>query len=238
MAIAVAALPGLPPGLWRDRFQAVVDQAGEVAALDRSNGPTKTDGSSTGPRLDLALGGGGQLVIRHRGLATATLRLFSVDLEVMFSKNPFLQGEGSTGGTPAIRPNEILEVPLTKDAAETTVALPPALRNGNVLVAAESGTTKILKVLDSRAMDLRHMPEERTVQVLDAATGKPLVKTYIKVYAETRGGEIVFHKDGYTDLRGKFDYLSHTATDPATLKRFALLASHPQKGARAVIYDR
>ena len=105
-------------------------------------------------------------------------------------------------------------------------------------MAADSGSTKILKVLDSRAMDLRHTPQDRSVQVLDAVTGKPLAKTYIKVYAETQDGAIVFHKDGYTDLRGKFDYLSHTATDPTTLKRLALLASHPQNGARTVIYDR
>ena len=87
-------------------------------------------------------------------------------------------------------------------------------------------------------MDLRHTPLDRTVQVMDSATRKPLAKTYIKVYVENRQGDIVFHKDGYTDLRGKFDYLSHTGVDPAGIKRVALLASHPEKGARTVIYDR
>ena len=76
------------------------------------------------------------------------------------------------------------------------------------------------------------------MQVLDAATRKPLVKSYVKVFAENRNGEVVFHKDGYTDLRGKFDYLSHTGSDPSQIKRVALLVSHPEKGARTVIYDR
>jgi hypothetical protein len=49
---------------------------------------------------------------------------------------------------------------------------------------------------------------------------------------------MVFHKDGYTDLRGKFDYLSNTAVDPSTVKRVAILVSHPEMGARTVIYDR
>ena len=48
----------------------------------------------------------------------------------------------------------------------------------------------------------------------------------------------MFFKDGYTDLRGKFDYLSHTGIDPSTVKRVAVLVSHPEKGARTVIYDR
>jgi hypothetical protein len=60
----------------------------------------------------------------------------------------------------------------------------------------------------------------------------------VKVYAETRDGKITFHKDGYTDLRGKFDYLSHTAIDSSTIKRVAILTSHPDKGARIGIYDR
>ena len=157
---------------------------------------------------------------------------------MLFSKDPFLKGEGDQGGEPAIRPNEILDVPLARDAVETAVELPQALRQGNVLVSAESGDARILKVLDSKAMDLRHTPETRAIQVLDGATGKPLAKTYIKVYAETRAGEIVFHKDGYTDLRGKFDYLSHTGSDPSGIMRRALLVSRPEKGARTVIYDR
>ncbi|MCX6867559.1 MAG: hypothetical protein NTV46_15320, partial [Verrucomicrobia bacterium] len=237
-AIAVKHLPALPPGLWHDRFQVVVDQADEIAALEQPDTATPPDADAAAPQLDLTLTDAGKLSIQHRGLGKTTLRLFSVDLEVLFSKNPFLQGGGDNAGNPAIRPNETLEVPLAKDATTTTVDLPEALRQGNLLVSAESGNSRILKILDSRAMILRHLPASRTLQVLDAATSKPLVKTYIKVYAETRTGEILFHKDGYTDLRGKFDYLSHTATDPASIKRLALLAIHPDKGARTVIYDR
>ena len=236
--IAAKHLPALPPGLWHDRFQAVVDQADEIAALDQPDAATKPDEGAAAPQLDLTLNDSGKLAIQHRGLGKTTLRIFSVDLEVLFSKNPFLQGGGDNAANPAIRPNATLEVPLAKDTTTTAVELPEALRQGNLLVSAESGNTRILKILDSRAMILRHLPASRTLQVLDAATSKPLAKTYIKVYAETRTGEIVFHKDGYTDLRGMFDYLSHTATDPASIKRLALLAIHPEKGARTVIYDR
>ena len=236
--IAAKYLPSLPPGLWRDRFQTVIDQADEIAALDHPDGKAPPAGDAAAPRLDLSAGEGGKVVIRHSGLERATLRLFSVDLEALFSKDPFLSGGENHGGNPAIRPNATLDVALAKDVAETTIELPSALCQGNVLIAAESGTTKLLKVLDSRALDLRHLPQERTIQVLDAATGKPLPGTYIKVYAEMNDGRIVFHKDGYTDLRGKFDYLSHTGADASGIKRLALLASHPQQGARTVVYDR
>ena len=33
-------------------------------------------------------------------------------------------------------------------------------------------------------------------------------KVYVKVYAKMKDGNIRFYKDGYTDLRGCFDYTS------------------------------
>ncbi len=238
-AIAANHLPALPAGLWHDRFQTVIDQADEITALakaDHSKRPALP--ASVAPMLDLTLVADGKLVIKHRGLDKATLRLFSVDLEVLFSKDPFLKGDGNSDGQPSILPNEQREIVLAKDPSEMSIELPPTFRKGNVLIAAQAGNTKLLKVLDSKDLDLRQDPVERTVQVLDSATFKPLPKTYIKVYAETKDGRIAFHKDGYTDLRGKFDYLSHTGVDPSTIKRVALLVAHPERGSRTVIFER
>lgn len=236
-AIAAGRLPALPPGVWQERFQAVISQADEITALTQAPPSEKSGKEAPAPQLDLATSGDGKLLVRHRSLEKASLRLFSVDLEILFSKDPFLKGGDNGNADPSIRPNADLEIQLAADTNETTVDLPEAMRKGNVLVSADSSGTRLLKVLDSRELDIRHVPADRTVQVLDLA-GKPLPKTYIKVYTETRSGEVAFHKDGYTDLRGKFDYLSHTAIDSSTIKRVAILISHPEKGARTVIYDR
>ena len=38
---------------------------------------------------------------------------------------------------------------------------------------------------------------------------KPLIKSYVKVYGRLgSNNDIIFYKDGYTDLNGKFNYLS------------------------------
>lgn len=34
----------------------------------------------------------------------------------------------------------------------------------------------------------------------------PLPKTYVKVYSKKNDNSVSFFKDGYTDLRGRFDY--------------------------------
>ena len=148
-------------------------------------------------------------------------------------EDPFLSGDSAS--LPGIRANETREVAL--QGAETAVELPEAFRQGNVLVAANSGSTRVLKVLDSKALEIVRQPAERTLQVFDSATRLPLPRSYVKVYTQGRDGEAVFHKDGYTDLRGKFDYLSHTGSTLGEIRRIAVLISHPEKGARIEIFD-
>ena len=40
-----------------------------------------------------------------------------------------------------------------------------------------------------------------------------------------------FHKDGYTDLRGRFDYASLTGANLETAERFAILVLSESDGA-------
>ena len=61
------------------------------------------------------------------------------------------------------------------------------------------------------------------LEVRDQAVGKAVAKAYVKVYARLKNGTVRFFKDGYTDLRGKFDYASLNSSDsqhqPAPLAR-------------------
>ena len=54
---------------------------------------------------------------------------------------------------------------------------------------------------------------------------------YVKVYARLADGEVRFHKDGYTDLRGRFDYASVSGLGDERIERYALLVLHDQRGA-------
>ena len=42
----------------------------------------------------------------------------------------------------------------------------------------------------------------------DAATSAPARNAYVKVYIKLKNSSVEFYKDGYTDRRGKFDYVS------------------------------
>ena len=45
-------------------------------------------------------------------------------------------------------------------------------------------------------------------------------------------GTVAFHKDGYTDLRGKFDYASTNDLELSQVKRFAILVLSDEYGAQ------
>ena len=68
------------------------------------------------------------------------------------------------------------------------------------------------------------------LQVRHAETGRPLAKVYVKVYAKTPAGTR-FYKDGYTDLRGKFDYTSLNTDDIGGVSEFAVLVMSDEHGA-------
>ena len=233
-AIAEGYVKKLPPGTWLERFQSVATQAEEIAKPVPAMAEEKGD---TQPSLEISQLPDGKLLLKHANLEETTLSLYHIDLEVLFSKDPFLKG-GVESSLPPISPNETTTIAFQKGNNETPYELPENFRQGNILVAAESEEAKQLKILDSRLLETRIVPVERTIQVIDPTTNKPLPATYIKVFAEGRDGSITFHKDGYTDLRGKFDYLSHTGTDPATIRRLAILVSHPEKGSLTRITER
>jgi hypothetical protein len=58
-----------------------------------------------------------------------------------------------------------------------------------------------------------------------------LPKVYVKVYARLADGAVKFHKDGYTDLRGRFDYASVNGPEKRPVERFALLVLSDDRGA-------
>ena len=69
------------------------------------------------------------------------------------------------------------------------------------------------------------------VRVTDAASRKPVARVYVKVYARDKAGGISFYRDGYTDLRGRFDYASLSTNDLDNVQKFSLLVLSKDQGA-------
>ena len=64
------------------------------------------------------------------------------------------------------------------------------------------------------------------IKVISGESGKAMQKVYVKCYAKMKNqqdAEAKFYKDGYTDLRGCFDYVSLNTDKLKHVESFALL---------------
>ena len=113
------------------------------------------------------------------------------------------------------------EVVLDPQQAVVDLPLPEALRNRNLAIEVSGAGERQMLSSFANVLDVRLAPRDGQVQVLHAGDGKPLSAVYVKVYAEEASGKVHFHKDGYTDLRGRFDYASLNADPLSGCKRLA-----------------
>ena len=100
-----------------------------------------------------------------------------------------------------------------------------------MLVEIESSGIVKSQAYYSNALDLQFAENYGQLQVSDAQTAKPLAGVYVKIYARMKNGQVQFYKDGYTDIRGRFDYVALSTNDLDFVNRFALLILSESHGA-------
>ena len=226
-----------PVDRWRNRFAALaamLDEAagGQVAAiLDQDDRSQRLhDSASREPALDL-VAERGVITLHHHAVERCELRFYRMDVELLFSRQPFVQGDVERFSW--IEPGLVQAVALGSDG-RTAVPIPPALGGSNLVI--EVVAAGVRKAVAHYAHDLGVQVAQAfgQVRVLRASTQAPLPATYVKVYARQSGGQVAFYKDGYTDLRGLFDYATLSTDDLDRAERFALLVSSSDAGATIV----
>ena len=221
--------------LWRGRFRDVVAQADEVAAGEEASS-APGDQTASAPTLALKAeskdGATEGVVVTARNLASCTLKAYPVDVEIGFSKNPFGADLAVSGGVLGMKPAWTEEVRFT-DGREARVALPKTLLRTNLVLVASGadGRAEDRLALTSGGLDVQVSRETRQLRVRDRK-GKPVAGAYVKVYVrDVSGRETKFHKDGYTDLRGAFDYASISTDSDFKPAEFAILVLQEALGA-------
>jgi hypothetical protein len=222
-----------PVDRWRDRFVALLGQIKEIEGAapgvvevgDRDQ--EQELAASREPALDLKVEGT-KLTLFHQNLEAVTVSYYEMDLEFLFSTNPFVSSDSSRFDI--IRPNKLDLIALAKNQKVSTLELPKEYQAGNVIVEVRGGGKKVSKAV--YANDLRTVLAESMglLTVRHGTTGRPLSRVYLKVYADTDDGP-VFFKDGYTDLRGKFDYASVSTQGLGKVRKFSILVMSEDHGA-------
>ncbi|MDZ7620275.1 MAG: hypothetical protein U1E05_25010, partial [Patescibacteria group bacterium] len=224
-----------PVDRWRKRFENVLahlDQiegkaAGRlVDADDRDQQQQQL--ADTGPALEVRVDGN-QIELTHANLASVQVNYYLMDIELLFSNQPFVTEYG--GQFAYIRPNRTDTVELAADAEKKVIPLPEELARRNVMIEVVGGPLKRSATYFSNSLDVRMMENYGHLQVRQRGEEKGCGGVYVKVYARMADGEVRFYKDGYTDLRGRFDYASVSGDQQAGAAAFAVLILSDEHGA-------
>ena len=111
--------------------------------------------------------------------------------------------------------------------------LPAEYRASNVIVEVIGGGKKASTAVYANELKTTLSDSMGLLTVRHEKTGKPLPKVYVKVYADTAKG-VKFFKDGYTDLRGKFDYASVSSTGIGEVRKFSVLVMSEEQGGTVI----
>lgn len=223
-----------PVPRWRDLFGEVLAQCDQIegdaaAAVDPDNrDQTQTALAATQPGFDFAVEDG-EIRLDYQNLKSVEVNFYRMDLELLFSRTPFLMDVSDQFSI--VRPNATETVDLAAGKTARTIAIPKEFASVNTMVEIVAGGLRKAKP---------HYPHDLTVQVIEAygqlqvvqtKTRKPLPAVYVKIYARQPDGKVAFFKDGYTDLRGRFDYASTSTGDVQEVERFAILVLSDEAGA-------
>jgi hypothetical protein len=222
-----------PVDRWRVLFGEVLSQCAEIRgerggivdAENRTQTQTKLADTAPGLRFDIE---GSILKIDHANINACVINYFPMDLELLFSRKPFEQDVG--GQFTVIKPNQSDFVKLNSNKV-TERKIPSALRNQNLVIEVAGAGISRLKTYYPNALKVDIIESYGHLRVADKRTGKALSKVYVKVYSRTGDGQVKFHKDGYTDLRGRFDYTSLNTDEIDSVSKFAILIMSGGNGA-------
>jgi hypothetical protein len=171
----------------------------------------------------------GEIILNYQNVKSCRVNLYLMDIELLFSRQPFVGRQGDQFAF--IRPNFSKAMELEENKKQMKISLPDGYKSANAVVEILAGGMKKSMTNFSNQMLIQIIDNYGRIKVYNAATGKALPQTYIKVYARMNRGETLFYKDGYTDLRGQFDYTSLNTNELDDVERFALLVLNDEYGA-------
>lgn len=227
---------------WRKLFNSLYDFVCEVEQGETplTGDPTRdnTVRIQSEPLLEFEVNQQQQeLVIQYANVKSIDIKYYEMNIEVMFSTNPFMNDRTTTMSNSEnftwIKPSSTLRIDLPeKQKVEAdvddydmigvgqvnsmqTLNVPLTTGNKNMFIEISSvGTPNTIKRRQAYFSNSLHTHIAESfgiVRVLSGKTKRPLAGAYVKVYAKMKYGQKVhFWKDGYTGLNGVFDYIGVT----------------------------
>jgi len=172
--------------------------------------------------------------VAFKNVKQFTVKFYKIDLELQFSTAPFRQKDNAYN---YVQPTNTAVV--TTESAEGTqmVPLPEECQRQNTIVELSGvGVLDSKTLYDNRIVVQVARGPVGEIRVLKSdETGEAVPRAYVKVYAATAANpDGAFFKDGFTDMRGRFDYRTVSNDSLADVTRFAVLVQTENLGADVI----
>lgn len=225
---------------WRNRFVEIANQLAEYEGQDfeadahdaLQKAKTRAQQAEEAPFVEAEVDGAA-IKVSFKNQARVHLEYYPIDLEVLFSQDPFEDSLDSslTSVLPFLVESHALE--RSADFQSKALSIPSSLTAQNLLVRVvddlrQSKTVKYVPFKLDSSLNERY----GVLKLTDPETGRPVPKVYVKCFCRNSAGAVQFYKDGYTDLRGSFDFAAVSSNNADTAEGFRLLATAPEFGSK------
>ena len=168
--------------------------------------------------------------ILYKNISELTIKYYLIDIEILFSRSPFVKR--TKVDFDLVKPQKIDKIKVTNESKENKYLLkiPEELKNKNFYIEILSGKKKENEIYNSSLLKYSVIESIGEIKVMTPEL-KPLPKVYVKCFCETNSDAIKFYKDGFTDLRGKFDYVSLNTDLVNEVKKFSILMVSKEYGS-------
>lgn len=234
-AVAIAKkYENYPVLRWRHLFADVIAQAAEIAGEGVSGADLEDRDqqqrilAAAQPDLELTMENR-KVSLRHRNVKTVSINYYLMDIELLFSRKPFVQE--ISGQFSIVSPNHSEKLSLENKPETIQLEIPGQFKDRNMMIEVVAGGLRRTVVSYPHSLAVSMVEAYGQLQVRQQQTGKPIPGAYVKVYARHRDGSVAFYKDGYTDLRGRFDYASLSTSQLDQVEKFSLLIMSDSAGS-------
>eukprot|EP01083_Nonionella_stella_P003048 8670_1 len=186
-----------------------------------------------------------QIRIKSKNIAKIRANFYAINIEELFSNSPFTAGVDALS---YVEPTISLPVAVSAEESKkkdadvlSSIEFPKGLDQKSNFVLELLGNnpqnTRVAKTQYNNTLYVEFNKKRGDVFVGNFSKF-PVIQAYVKVYlATTSNPNGFFLKDGYTDLRGRFDYLATDVSLPTESTKVAVLVVSQACGANIYYVD-
>jgi len=219
---------------WQNKFSSISSQINSIhgntptVVDEKDRSQLQTQLAATEKNFDFKIVSR-RIHLTYQNMAQCQIKYYPMDIELLFSRNPFVQKQ--TNEFMIVQPDTTALLPLPEDQTTYEIDLPAKYHNSNLIIEITAQGKRQSHVCYANSIHLQVIENYGQIHLTHEDTHVPLSKAYVKVYAQLKNKDIQFHKDGYTDLRGYFDYVSLNTEDLDRIEKFAILVIDEKYGA-------